>query len=166
MQNASTLIHREHLSTRSFDEVVAAFEAAVGPGTNDAVEKAVKASSGPDEFEARIRALEGSSGFLLFLRADDGGWMTLLGLKARAKLYILGNPMTARTMMEHDLGVGLNVPVRVLVYEEPRTGTCRLAYDLPSSLMGRLKNEYVTEAAKRLDQKLSALAETVTGAVA
>jgi hypothetical protein len=32
------------------------------------------------------------------------------------------------------------VPVRVLIYEEPATGICRLANDLPSSLMARLQN--------------------------
>lgn len=32
MQDESTLIHREFSSDRSFDAVVAAFEAAVGPG--------------------------------------------------------------------------------------------------------------------------------------
>ena len=71
-----------------------------------------------------------------------------------------------RTMIEHEIGVSLNVHVRVLIYEEPVTGTCRLAYDLPSSLMGRLKNDRVTAAARLLDQKLLALAETATGASA
>ncbi len=166
MQDESTLIHCEHVSTRSFDEVVAAFEAAVGAGDGETFRRAVAASSGPGDFEARMHALEGPSGFMLFLEANHGAWMARVGLKARAKLYILGNPLIARTMIEHDIGVGLNVPVRVLIYEEPRTGTCRLAYDLPSSLMARLKSDEVTAAAKRLDQKLSALAETATGASA
>jgi uncharacterized protein (DUF302 family) len=163
MQDESQLIHCEHVSALSFDQVVAAFEAAVGPGDGDTLRKAVAASTGPDDFEARIHAFEGSSGFMLFLSADHGAWMARVGLKARAKLYIIGNPLIARTMIEHDVGVGLNVPVRVLIYEDPATGACRLAYDLPSSLMARLKNERVTAAARRLDQKLSALAETATG---
>ena len=166
MQDQSTLIHCEHVSARPFDEVVAAFRAAVGPGDGERFRKAVGSSTGPDDFEARMRAAEGSSGFILFLEADHGAWMARVGLQARAKLYIIGNPLIARTMIEHDIGVGLNVPVRVLIYEEPATGTCRFAYDLPSSLMGRLKNDRVTAAAKLLDQKLSALAETATGASA
>jgi uncharacterized protein (DUF302 family) len=164
MRDESTLIHCEHVSARSFDEVVAAFRAAVGAGDGEVFRKAVEASTGPDDFEARMQTSEGPSGFMLFLEADHGAWMARVGLKARAKLYIVGNPLIARTMIEHDIGVGLNVPVRVLIYEEPRTGACRLAYDLPSSLMARLKNDRVTMAAKRLDQKLSALAETATGA--
>src|SRR5258708_38751986 len=113
-----------------------------------------------------MHGLEGSSGFMLFLAADHGAWMARIGLKARAKLYIIGNPLIARTMIEHDIGVGLNVPVRVLIYEDPHTGTCRLAYDLPSSLMRHLNDPRVTAAAKRLDQKLSALAQTATEASA
>jgi uncharacterized protein (DUF302 family) len=163
MQDESTLIHCEHVSARPFDAVVTAFRAAVGAGDGDAFRKAVEAATGPDDFETRMHASEGPSGFMLFLEADHGAWMARVGLQARAKLYIIGNPLIARTMIEHDIGVGLNVPVRVLIYEEPRTGTCRLAYDLPSSLMERLKNERVTAAAKRLDQKLSALAEAATG---
>jgi uncharacterized protein (DUF302 family) len=121
---------------------------------------------GPEDFESRMHGLEGPSGFMLFFEADHGAWMARVGLKARAKLYIIGNPLIARTMIEHDIGVGLNVPVRVLIYEEPRSSTCRVAYDLPSSLMGRLNNDRVTAAAKNLDQKVSALAETATGASA
>jgi uncharacterized protein (DUF302 family) len=166
MQDQSTLIHCEHVSARSFDEVVTAFRAAVGAGDGERLRKAVEASTGPGDFEARMRASEGPSGFLLFLEADHGAWMARVGLQAKAKLYIIGNPLIARTMIEHDIGVGLNVPVRVLIYEEPATGTCRLAYDLPSSLMGRLKNDRVTAAARLLDQKLLALAETATGASA
>jgi uncharacterized protein (DUF302 family) len=69
-------------------------------------------------------------------------------------------------MIRYDLGVGLNVPVRVLIYEDPPSGACRLAYDLPSSLMARLKNDRVTAAAKELDRKLAALAESATGVAA
>jgi uncharacterized protein (DUF302 family) len=99
-----------------------------------------------------------------FLDVDHGAWMTRIGLRARCKLYILGNPLIARTMLKHDLGAGLNVPVRAMIYEDQKTGRTRLAYDLPSPLMARLGNEKVTAAAKLLDEKLVALATTVTGA--
>jgi hypothetical protein len=165
MRDESTLIHCEHVSARLFDQVVAAFEAAVGRADGNIFRQAVEASTGPQDFEARMWALEGPSELMLILALDHGAWMSRIDLKARAKLYIVGNPLIARTMIEHDIGVGLNVPVRVLIYED-RDGACRLAYDLPSSLMGRLKNARVTAAAKRLDEKLAALAETATGAAA
>jgi uncharacterized protein (DUF302 family) len=166
MQDESTLVHREHVSARSFDEVVAAFKAAIGEIDGDKFARAVQASATPGDFEKQMHAAEGPSGFMLFQELDHGAWMARVGLKARAKLYILGNPLIARTMIQHDVGVGLNVPVRVLIYENPRSGACHLAYDLPSSLMARLNNEQVAAAAKHLDGKLSALGTTATGASA
>jgi hypothetical protein len=52
----------------------------------------------------------------------------------------------------------LNVPVRLMIYEDAVSRTTRLAYDLPSSLMSGLQNEKVAAAAKKLDAKLIALA--------
>ncbi len=92
--------------------------------------------------------------------------MARIGLKARARMYTLGNPLIARTMLEHDIAAGLNVPVRLMIYEDAASRTTRLAYDLPSSLMSGLKNRKVTAAAKKLDAKLIALAIHATGAEA
>ena len=60
----------------------------------------------------------------------------------------------------------LNVPVRLMIYADAVSGTTRLAYDLPSSLMSGLQNEKVAAAAKKLDAKLIALAIHATGAEA
>jgi uncharacterized protein (DUF302 family) len=166
MRDESTLVHCEHVSARPFEAVVKAFEAAVGHAEGEAFRKEVGSSTNAKDFETRMHALEGSSGFMQFFAADHGAWMGLVGLKARAKFYVIGNPLIARTMIEHNVGVGLNVPVRVLIYEDATSGTCRVAYDLPSSLMGRLKNERVNAAAKGLDEKLSALATAAAGAPA
>jgi uncharacterized protein (DUF302 family) len=81
-------------------------------------------------------------------------------------MYTIGNPLIARTMLEHDIAAGLNVPVRLMIYEDAVTGTTRLAYDLPSSLMSGLENEKVAAAAKKLDAKLIALAIHATGSEA
>jgi hypothetical protein len=39
------------------------------------------------------------------------------------------DPLIARTMFKHDLGVGLNEPMRLMIYERSASGTVRLAYD-------------------------------------
>jgi len=163
MKDESTLVHCEHVSERTFDEVVTAFEKAVGEITSDVLPKLLAASTDVHDFETRVRSFEGASGFMRFLDIDHGAWLSHIGMPARCKLYILGNPLIARTMLEHDLGVGLHVPVRMMIYEDPSTGKTRLAYDLPSSLMARLRNQKVAAAAKRLDEKLAALARAVTG---
>jgi len=163
MKDESVLIHYEHESERAFEDVVAAFEKAVGVADRDAFQKAVAAAGDERDFEKRMGAFEGSSGFMRFLDIDHGAWMSRIGLSARCKLYILGNPLIARTMLKHDLGVGLNVPVRAMIYEDQKSGKARFAYDLPSSLMVRLGNEQVKAAARALDEKMQALAKAVTG---
>jgi hypothetical protein len=40
-----------------------------------------------------------------------------IGLDAKARMYTIGNPLIARTMIQHDLGVGLNVPIRLMIFE-------------------------------------------------
>jgi len=119
-----------------------------------------------DEFESQVKSREGTSGFMRFLTVDHGAWLPRVGLKAKARMYTIGNPLIARTMLEHDIAAGLNVPVRLMIYEEPASRTTRLTYGLPSSLMSGLKNKKVTAAAKKLDAKLIALAVHATGAEA
>lgn len=162
MHDTSTLIHQEFSSEHTFDTVVAAFEAAIGQGDGKSFQSIVDQTTKASDFADRIRATEGSSGFILFLKVEHSPWLVRVGLEGRATMYVIGNPLIAQTMIRHNIEVGLNVPVRVLIYEDAaKTG--RVGYDLPSSLMARLKNDQITTAAKLLDDKLAALARHCTG---
>jgi uncharacterized protein (DUF302 family) len=161
-----TVQHCEHVSPRRFEDVVAAFEAELGNVEDPAIiPREVAAATSQADFEARIRAYEGRSGFMRFLTNDHGAWMSRVGAGAKIRSYIIGNPLIARTMIKHDPGVGLNVPIRVMIYQTA-SGDARLAYDLPSSLMSRLNNAEVSAAAIKLDAKLRALAELASGVAA
>jgi uncharacterized protein (DUF302 family) len=158
-----TVQHCEHVSRRCFEDVVAAFEAELGNVEDPAIIPCeVAAATSQADFEARIRAYAGRSGFMRFLTNDHGAWMARVGVEAKIRSYIIGNPLIAQTMITHDPGVGLNVPIRVMIYQAA-SGEARLAYDLPSSLMGRLNNDAVSAAAIKLDAKLRALAELASG---
>jgi uncharacterized protein (DUF302 family) len=166
MIDSFTVQHCEHVSQRSFEAVVTAFEAELGSVEDPAIiPREVAAATSQADFEARIRAYEGRSGFMRFQVYDHGAWMSRMGTKARIRSYIIGNPLIAHTMITHDPGVGLNVPIRVMIYQTA-SGEVRLAYDLPSSLMSRLHNDNVSAAALKLDAKLRALAALATGATA
>jgi uncharacterized protein (DUF302 family) len=166
MIDSFTVEHHEHVSQRSFDDVVAAFEAELGSVEGgEILPREVAAATSPADFETRIRAYEGRSGFMRFLTNDHGAWMSRVGVQAKIRSYIIGNPLIAQTMMRHDPGVGLNVPIRILIFQTP-SGEVRLGYDLPSSLMSRLHNDDVSAAALKLDAKLRALAVLATGATA
>jgi len=53
--------------------------------------------------------------------------------------------MIAITMIEHDIEAGLDVPVRLAIYEQP-DGKTRLVFNTPSSLMSGLHNAAVRSA--------------------
>jgi uncharacterized protein (DUF302 family) len=166
MRTTFKVHHNEHVSSRSFEEVVSAFESAVGSVEGTGFPALLAATKSAEEFETRVRSREGTSGFMRFLTADHGAWLARIGLNAKARMYTIGNPLITRTMLEHDIAAGLNVPVRLMIYEDAVNRTTRLTYDLPSSLMSGLQNESVTAAAKKLDAKLIALAIHATSAEA
>jgi uncharacterized protein (DUF302 family) len=166
MKTRFTVRHNEHVSSRPFEEVVTAFESAVGSVEDIGFPELLAATKSAEEFEASVHSREGTSGFMRFLTVDHGAWLARIGLNARARMYTIGNPLIAQTMLEHEIAAGLNVPVRLMIYEDAVSRTTRLAYDLPSSLMSGLQNEKVTAAAKKLDAKLIALAIHATGAEA
>jgi uncharacterized protein (DUF302 family) len=157
--------HNEHITSRSYDEVIQAFEAATGSVEGGAWPHLAASAKTVEEFEALVRSHEGSSGFMRFLTIDHG-WMARYRSKARCRMYTIGNPLIAKTMLTHAIAGGLNVPIRLVIYEDLESGTTRLAYDLPSSLMSLLQNDDVSAAAKKLDEKLIALASQVTGSSA
>jgi hypothetical protein len=57
----------------------------------------------------------------------------------------------------------LNVLVRLMIYRDEIGDATRLIYDRPSTLMSCLGNPDLDTDARRLDEKLAALAESVTG---
>jgi uncharacterized protein (DUF302 family) len=166
MQQTYSVQHNVHSTKRGFDEVVRTFEAALGSVEDGGLREIATSARSAAEFEERVRSREGSSGFMCFLTVDHGGWMSLYGSDARSHMYTVGNPLIARTMLQPSVAAGLNVPIRLLIYEDIGSGTTRLAYDLPSSLMSVLESHEVTVAAKKLDAKLIALAVRATGSEA
>jgi uncharacterized protein (DUF302 family) len=166
MRTTFTVDHNEHVSSRPFEEVVNAFESATGSVEDTGFPALLAATKSAEEFETGVHSREGTSGFMRFLTVDHGAWLARIGFSAKARMYTIGNPLIARTMLEHDIAAGLNVPVRLMIYEDAVSRTTRLVYDLPSSLMSGLQNEKVAAAAIKLDAKLIALAIHATGAKA
>jgi uncharacterized protein (DUF302 family) len=162
MKKTYQVQHNEHVTRLPFEEVIQAFERAVG-SVEGVFDDLVAMSHDTAEFERLVREREGSSGFMRFFTADHGVWGRLEGMEFRARLYIIGNPLIAMTMLRHEVAAGLNVPVRIMIYEDVGSGTTRFVYDLPSSLMSVLGNEQVMNAARKLDEKLITLAVDVTG---
>jgi uncharacterized protein (DUF302 family) len=157
--------HYEHVSNKSFEEVVNAFEAAVGDGDDGKFLNGMKALSNVQDWENLCKSSFGPSGFLHVLTFDHGHWLKFYGIGGKAKQYTYGNPLLAHTMVKHDIGVCFQVPFRILIYETAKGGV-RIAYDLPSTLMARLHNDEVNEAACKIDPKVVAFVTKLAGAPA
>jgi hypothetical protein len=55
--------------------------------------------------------MAGSSGFMLFGTTDHGALLSIFGVKKKAIQYIVGNPLIAIQMTQHNLAAGLYAPV-------------------------------------------------------
>src|SRR5262245_31511154 len=149
-------IEHVHVQTeKPFAEVADALEARMGK-FDPAVYEQLRSGADPEAVRARLERMAGPSGFMLFRTSDHGALLRLAGQTKRAVQYLLGNPLFAVRMTQHDIRAGLYAPLRVLVYEDEGGRTC-VEYDRPSSLFGQFGNASVTEVATMLDRKLEQL---------
>lgn len=107
----------------------------------------------PKAAEERLSAAEGAQGLMIFLMFDHGAALNMVGARRNAKQYLIGNPLTAIQMTEHDIRAALYAPLRVLVYEQ-KGGLTVVEYDQPSSLFGQFGRADVTSVGLSLDGKL------------
>jgi uncharacterized protein (DUF302 family) len=154
-------IEHVHVETeKPFAEVAAALEARMGK-FDPAVYEELRSGADPEAVRTRLEGMAGPNGFMLFRTSDHGALLRLAGQTKKAVQYLLGNPLFAVRMTQHNIRAGLYAPLRVLVYEDEGGKTC-VEYDRPSSLFGQFGNAKVTEVATMLDQKLEQL---VAGAI-
>jgi len=108
----------------------------------------------------------GPSGFMYFHELEYGSWINLfdIGGGMRMKRFIIGNPLIAITILEHEMRAALSVPVELLVRElEDGIGT-EVVYLKPS---GVIRGDYngngaLKGAAEALDRKLESLVDAIT----
>jgi uncharacterized protein (DUF302 family) len=156
MNNSRFAVDHIRVSTdKPFDDVTANFVRQLG-AFDAGMLKELAAGSDADVVKAEIEALAGPSGLMLFGIQDHGLLLRIMGQKRKAVQYVVGNPLVAVQMTQHDIRAGLYAPVRVLIYEDNDGKTC-VEYDLPSSLFGQFGNERVAPTAAELDRKLEEL---------
>lgn len=107
----------------------------------------------PSLAEAALKEMEGDQRLMIFFTLDHGTALRIVGKRAKALRFILGNPLVAIQMTKHDIRAGQHVPLTVIVYEH-QENQVRIEYDLPSSILGVCENEEVDKIARDLDNKL------------
>jgi uncharacterized protein (DUF302 family) len=144
------------VADKPIDKVTKAFDQQLGQFDPE-VYKLLVAGENPDKVRAKLEGIVGPSGFMLFRTSDHGALLRLVSQeKKKAIQYLVGNPLFAVQMTQHDIRAGLYAPLRVLIYESDQGKTC-IEYDRPSSLFGQFGNAKVTAVATMLDEKLEKL---------
>lgn len=148
-------------SEKSFEQVTSAIEAMASQADNTLLRqlKRLDTNKSFEQVKSAVESMLGTSGFTILVDFELGGLLTSQSSKRnKSKLYIIGNPLIANQMFEHNPAVGLYVPLRLFVYED-FDGKTYVTYDKPSSLLSRLQNEEILKVAQILDQKLEDLAK-------
>lgn len=101
--------------------------------------------------------LVAKNGMMVLAEVDHGKILSMTGLKLKAKLFLVGNPMVGKQLFEQNHSVGLYIPVRLYVYTDAN-GKTFVEYDKPSSLLSQFNDEKIGMVAKMLDEKIGGLA--------
>jgi uncharacterized protein (DUF302 family) len=150
-----TVDHVRVVADKLFDQVTKAFEQQLGQFDPE-VYKSLATGEVAEKVRAKIEAMVGPSGFMLFTISDHGALLRLAGQEKKALQYLVGNPLFAMQMTQHDIRASLYAPLRVLIYENEE-GKTSVEYDRASSLFGQFDNAKVTEVAAMLDRKMEQL---------
>jgi len=144
-------------SSKSFEEVTKALEAAVGHPNMSAFVHDMIAAKTFAELEAIVNQAAGSSGLMEFARFDLGQVVRKQhGPKTpRSLRYVIGNPVVMKQMLEHVPDTGSYAPVTILVDERP--DGVHLSYDTMASFLAPYNNAEATQVAVGLDKKVVAL---------
>ena len=161
--------YHEHVSAKSYEELVAAFEAVVADRQHGEFQSAFadadRSADSSESWEKALGSLFGPSGFMYVFAIDFGTLLGWYGNPQKAKMYVYGNPIVAETMLRHDIRVADRVPLQILIYEAGN-GEARIGYDLPSSIMSRYGNPELDAAARELDKKVASFVAGLTGSSA
>jgi hypothetical protein len=138
-------------SGKPFDQVIADFEKQLGRLDQN------KALSSPIGLTDAIKQMQGPTGLMIIgVLQMDQLLPSLVEIGAPVRHYMVGNPLIASKMAQHNTLAALYAPPRVLIYT--RDAQTFISYDQPSTTFGRLDSDAILQTAKDLDQKFESLA--------
>ena len=117
---------------------------------------------GVSETVERLKSLLAQKKIQLFAHIDHAGGAKQIGLSLRpTQVLIFGNPQAGTPLMQSQQTIGLDLPLRVLVWED-EAGNIWLTYRPPELLAQRHHVVGRDEAVKALDTGVQALARAAT----
>lgn len=144
-------------SSKSFEAVVAALEAAVGHPDMVEFVKATKGARTFAELESAVHKGLGRTGLMMFMELDHGAILRKeTGLDTpKIVRFVIGNPLIMKEMAKRVPDAGSYAPVTILVHERP--DGVHLAYDKMASLLAPYGNPDALAVARDLDSKIENL---------
>ncbi len=123
------------------------------------------ASHGVTETVERFTSLLSQQGIELFARIDHAAAARAVGLSLRPTVVLIfGNPRAGTPLMQSRQTLGLDLPLRVLIWED-EAAKVWLTYRRVASLARRQHLTDRAEVVKALDDGLAALARAAAGPV-
>jgi uncharacterized protein (DUF302 family) len=145
------------ISSKPFQDVVAAIEAAVAHPDMNVFARSIAAAKTYTELERVVQNAVGTLGLMEFARFDIGLVLRKeSGLnKPRILRLVIGNPLIMKEMAKHVPDAASYAPVTILVDERP-DGIC-LSYDRMASYLASYGNQEAFKVAQDLDGKIESL---------
>jgi len=150
-------------SSRPFDEILAAIEAAIGhPDMFEFAKRTAAAPSFP-EFESVVREGLGRTDLMLFMELDHGAVIRKATGRDKPRMarLIMGNPLIMQQMARHVPDAGSYAPVTVLLDE--RSDGVHISYDRMASLLASYGSSDALAVARDLDKKVETLLSEAAG---
>jgi uncharacterized protein (DUF302 family) len=144
------------ITSKQFDEVLAALNAAIGHPDMAEFWRSTQQTPSAAELESTIEKAVGKTGLMLFVAFDHGAIISKTGPeRSRIVRFVIGNPLIMKEMAKRVPDAGSYAPVTVLVDE--RTDGVHLSYDRMASLLAPYENPEALEVARNLDMKVEDL---------
>jgi uncharacterized protein (DUF302 family) len=123
----------------------------------------IRSSFGPKETMDRLEAEIRAQRMTVFARIDHAGAAAVVGLKlAPTELIIFGNARAGTPLMQSVQTVGIDLPLKVLVWEDAGGKTC-LSYNEPSWIARRHGVANADAIVSKMTNLLSAITTTAAG---
>lgn len=114
-----------------------------------------------DETVDQLRKLVAKNGMMVLSEINQGKILSMTGLDLKGIALFVGNPQIGKKLFTANRGVGLEVPIRVNIYEDT-DGKTYVSYVKPSILFATFNNDKINKIGGKLDKKLAMLTDMVS----
>ena len=144
-------------SSKPFDQVVAAVNAAIGHPDMAEFGRSTHEARSFAELKSAVEKGLSKAGLMLFMQLDQGAVLQKETGQDTPRIIrlLIGNPLIMKEMAKHVPDAGSYAPVTVLVDE--RADGVHLSYDRMASLLAPYGNSAALEVARDLDTKVEDL---------